>query len=366
LKIAMVTAFWGPAYPTGSGVYAYQLSRRLAEMGHDVHVYTSQIGNFNGNLYPPNLHLHPLRTYGMMWDMNPIANVFPRLLDERFDVVHVHSYIFYMSNLAALARAVRNFGYVLNFHGGLNHKVMNDGSYSRRIWIKENIFDRTIGRLTVKLADKVLTVSRSDIPLIQDCFGVIPEYIPNAVCTEDFSYCQNDSRTVTYVGKLEKWKGLEELIGVFKIVHDQMDDVRFRVVGNGSLSEKLKRSNLPLDIVGYVPHLNMPKVYGESAVTILPSYMEGSPTVCMESLSCGTPCVATNVGDTPEIVMDGKCGYLANPGDVNTFAERIIGLLQDSGLRKRMGAAGREHVMRNFSYESVVEKMLHVYDSVAR
>ncbi len=46
MKIAMVTAFCGPAYPTGSGIYAYEVARRLAEQGNEVHVYTSSVGIF--------------------------------------------------------------------------------------------------------------------------------------------------------------------------------------------------------------------------------------------------------------------------------------------------------------------------------
>jgi len=51
MKVAMVTAFWGPAYPTGSGIYAYEVARRLAEQGNEVHVYTSNVGNFNETKY---------------------------------------------------------------------------------------------------------------------------------------------------------------------------------------------------------------------------------------------------------------------------------------------------------------------------
>ena len=92
MKIAQVTAYWGPAYPTGSGVFCYELSKRLAKE-FEVHVFTSEQGNFNDLNSDSNFYLHPLRTYATIWNMNPVANVFTKLLQGEFDIVHVHSLI---------------------------------------------------------------------------------------------------------------------------------------------------------------------------------------------------------------------------------------------------------------------------------
>ena len=90
MKIAQVTAYWGPAYPTGSGVFCYELSKRLAKQ-FEVHAFTSDVGNFD-NLKPEdNLYVHPLRTYAHIWDMNPLSNVFTKLLQNNFDIIHVHN-----------------------------------------------------------------------------------------------------------------------------------------------------------------------------------------------------------------------------------------------------------------------------------
>ncbi|AGK60063.1 Glycosyltransferase [Archaeoglobus sulfaticallidus PM70-1] len=363
MKIAMVTAFWGPAYPTGSGIYAYEVARRLADQGNEVHVYTSSVGNFDKVEYPDNFHIHVLRAYTVVWNMNPFANVFTKLLSKDFDIVHVHSYIFFMSNMTALARIFKNFKYVLHFHGGLNYSEAKK-FHPWRTWAKENIYDKTLGLLTVKIADKVLSVAKSDIPIIKRKFGVDAEWIPNCVCTEKFSYSENDSRVVTYVGKLEKWKGAELLKDVFKTIHNELEDVKFMVVGDGSLAEKLKNSNLPIKLMGHVPHDKMPDIYHKTAVSVLPSYMEGLPTICMESLACGVPVVATDVGDTREIVTDGKTGFLVKPGDAKAMASKVIELLEDDDLRKTMGREGRRHVEENFSYDVIVERVYEVYSSL--
>ncbi|NLK25155.1 MAG: glycosyltransferase family 4 protein [Euryarchaeota archaeon] len=361
MRIAMISPLWGPAYPTGSGIYAYELAKRMAEQGHEVHAFTSQIGNFNGMLLPKNLHLRVLRTYSMLWDMNPIANVLPILLREDFDVVHVHSYIFYMSNSTAAARLLKDFRYVLNFHGGISHSAIQD-SCSRRLWIKDNVYDRTLGRATVALADKVLSVSKADIPLIRRAFGVDAQYIPNAVSIEDFKPGEKGAQRITYVGKLEKWKGVETLLEIFRQVRHEIRDAEFQIIGDGSLADKMRKADLPIIMRGHIPHENMPAQYRDSAVSVLPSFMEGAPTTCMESLACGVPCVATRVGDTPEIVKDGHSGFLVEPGDVSESASHIVELMENDSLRRRMGAEGREHMVNHYSYEAVVERMLKAYE----
>lgn len=333
----------------------------MAELGHEVHVLTSRTGNFPQMKLPDNLHLRILRTYDMLWSMNPVANAFPILLREDFDVVHVHSYLFLMSNSAAAARMLRRFRYVLNFHGGISHNGM-PSSCAHKMWVKDHIFDRTLGRATVKMADSVVSVSKSDIPQIAKTFGVSAQYVPNAVSTEKFNPAENGSRVITYVGKLEHWKGADQLLAIFKKVNEEVGDVKFRVIGDGSMAGMFRRSNMPLELTGHVPHENMPAFYQDSAASVLPSYMEGAPTTCMESLACGVPCVATRVGDTPEIVTDGKTGFLVDPGDIDASAGHLIELLEDDTLRRRMGARGRQHVLDNFSYDKVVRQMLRIYN----
>ena len=121
MKIAQVTA-WGPNYPSGSAISCYEISRRLARH-FEVHVFFSDTGNYHNPEPVNNLFMHPLHTYATFWDMNPLANVFTRLLQDNFDIVHVHSYIFFLSNMAALARLFqRESRYILQFRGGFSEK----------------------------------------------------------------------------------------------------------------------------------------------------------------------------------------------------------------------------------------------------
>ncbi len=365
MKIAQVTAYWGPAYPTGSGVFCHELSKRLAKQDQ-VHVFTSNVGNFNNLNSVPNLYVHPLRTYATVWDMNPVANVFTKLLQDDFDIVHVHSYIFFLSNMAALARLFkRNSRYILHFHGGLDFSYDTKAFHPGRIWAKENIYDRTLGYFTTKLADKVLSASKSDIPIIRRKFGVEEvEWIPNAVDTEKFAPLGDEQLppVVTYVGKLEAWKGIDTLIRSFEIINTQLKNVRFLVVGRGSLEDKLRESNLPIELPGSIPYDEMPKIYQRTSAFILPSYMEGFSVAAVEALSSEVPVIATDIGDTREIVVDGETGFLTKSGDSEGLASRTIQILGDKSLRRKLGENGRAHVKKNFSLEAVIDKIKREYE----
>ena len=364
MKIAQVTAYWGPAYPTGSGVFCYELSKKLAKQ-FEVHVFTSDTGNFNNLSSLPNLHLHPLHTYAVIWNMNPIANVFTRLLQGDFDIVHVHSYIFFLSNMAALARLFkRNSRYILHFHGGLDFPNGTESFHPGRIWAKEHVYDKTLGYFTTKLADRVFSASKKDIPIIRRKFGIEEiEWIPNAVDTEMFTLVKDkpNQPVVTYVGKLEQWKGIDILLKSFEIINKEIKDVKFLVVGSGSLSGKLKEVNLPIELLGSVPYSEMPRIYQRTSVLVLPSYMEGFSCTCVEALACQVPVVASDVGDMKEIVVDGETGFLTECGDAEAIASRTLQILRSKDLQKKLGGNGRVHVKENFSYEAVMARTLEEY-----
>jgi len=106
---------------------------------------------------------------------------------------------------------------------------------------------------------------------------------------------------------------------------------------------------------------DMPKVLASASVVVLPSYREGLPKVLLEAAACGRPIVATDVPGCREIVRNGENGLLVLPRDTKALAGAIATLAQDRAMRVRMGARGREIVMREFSSQQVAGETLAVY-----
>jgi glycosyltransferase involved in cell wall biosynthesis len=86
------------------------------------------------------------------------------------------------------------------------------------------------------------------------------------------------------------------------------------------------------------------------------SFTEGLPNVVLEALAARIPVVATAVGGTPEVVADGVNGYLVPPGDAAALARRILALLADDQLRRRMGQQGFARVQRDFTFAAQAEQ----------
>jgi glycosyltransferase involved in cell wall biosynthesis len=81
-------------------------------------------------------------------------------------------------------------------------------------------------------------------------------------------------------------------------------------------------------------------------------------------MNYGIPVVATNVGGNPEVVVDGKTGYLVPVQDTQTLVDRIVKLLQNPDLRRRMGEEGRLRIERNFQLRKVAKKYVEVYSNL--
>lgn len=101
-------------------------------------------------------------------------------------------------------------------------------------------------------------------------------------------------------------------------------------------------------------------------VLALPSSTEGLPLVVLEAMARGRAVVATPVGGTPEVVVDGVTGLLVPPRDPDALAAALRRLLADPGLRARMGDAGHERVRTRFSADAMTTRVLEIYDAVAR
>jgi len=371
LRILQISPYF-PPYVGGSEGYCHQLSKRLAKEGHEVTVLTSR---FHGDRRHDDSMdgFQVIRTLclGETWGVNPATPILHKLLRERFDVIHAHSYIFFTSNQAALARKLSRTPLVLHLHGGIDaFPPIDDFSTKLRFHMKNKFYDPTIGRWTVRAADAVASVSKRDIELGKKRWGLNGAnmyWVPNAIDPSDFDgYHADGGPNVIFIGRLEPWKGVRTLIDVARSVRSKRDDVVFTIVGDGSLRE-LVRNSLPEDyvkVIGLVPHQRIPEFLANSTVLVLPSFMEGMPTVCLEASAMKVPVVASDVGGTSEIVIHGENGYLFEPGNVRACTERILELLSDADLARNFGEKGRELAEKDYSWSGVVKKVEEIYERI--
>jgi glycosyltransferase involved in cell wall biosynthesis len=136
-------------------------------------------------------------------------------------------------------------------------------------------------------------------------------------------------------------------------------------LGTGSLRAELERQADHLGLksavrfVGYQPDVRDWLALAD--LSVLPSFYEGLPLAAVESLAMEKPVVATAVDGTPEVVLDGKSGFVVPPGDPARLAEAICRLLGDPELRQRMGRVGRQWTLECLSQERLLQETTAFY-----
>lgn len=181
---------------------------------------------------------------------------------------------------------------------------------------------------------------------------------------------KSDEILIGMVGRLEPVKGPEYLIEAAKLVIKKFPKVKFLIVGEGTLRNKLESRCKNLGIsdkfifTGWREDIT--EILAVLDILVLPSLNEAVGRILIEAGACGVPVVATNVGGVPEIVKGGQTGILVPPKDPHSLSQAVISLLEDKEKRQRMGEAARSWVDDKFSAEIMVNKVSNLYQELMR
>ncbi|MFO0968527.1 MAG: glycosyltransferase [Gemmataceae bacterium] len=157
-------------------------------------------------------------------------------------------------------------------------------------------------------------------------------------------------------GRFSPEKGFPVLVEAAADVCRRHPDAAFILFGDGPERGRMERRLRERDLNERVLlpgfRADLDRILPAFDVVVLPSFTEGLPNIALEASAAGVPVVATAVGGTPEVVIDGVTGLLAPAGDSAALAAQIIRLLDNEAQRGQMGAAGRAKMAAEFSFES--------------
>jgi glycosyltransferase involved in cell wall biosynthesis len=177
-----------------------------------------------------------------------------------------------------------------------------------------------------------------------------------------------DACVVGKVARLFPLKGHEHFLDVAAAIHRRRPDVHFLLVGDGVLMPKLKAGVLArglgevVHFAGLVPPTAIPAALVAMDLVVHTSLREGIARVLPQALAVGRPVVTFALDGAPEVIEDGRSGYIVPALDSTALAERVIELLDDPGRRTAMGAHGRAFVAREFSVERMIERIDALYE----
>jgi glycosyltransferase involved in cell wall biosynthesis len=178
----------------------------------------------------------------------------------------------------------------------------------------------------------------------------------------------DDRKIIVQVSWIIPEKGIADLLEVARLVRSKRADTQFVIVGDGPFREQFAKQATEMGLSDNVTWTGLMKdpfsegVFDAAAVVCqLSRWEEVFGWMIAEAMAFGKPVVATRVGGIPELVDEGKTGFLVNRGDVRAVSERILRLLDDGELRKTLGWAGRQKTDVRFNLQTNIGELLRVY-----
>lgn len=258
------------------------------------------------------------------------------------------------------------------------------GSNFRNFYNSSGFAYRFFIKTVLKCIDSLIVQSEQFKPQFIGLFNinkiaVLPSCIDfNLVyAAKKTSVKKNNHKVILYVGHLSYAKGFYDLINTVPLVVKEFPSVEYWFLGETiekerniifsvgqdkiNMSEVIRRdfSNY-LKYLGTVDYRQAINTMKNSDIFTLPSYSEGFSMAILEAMACGLPVVVTNVGAAPDFITEGVNGYIVNPGDTKLLAEKIIFLLKNEDICRRMGEENQVCVRDKFTAEKIIHRAVDI------
>jgi glycosyltransferase involved in cell wall biosynthesis len=349
-----------------------------------------------------------LRFRGFRSLSNPaIREPFARILAEfKPDVVHSHLLHTHLSYAALDMAREAGAGVVFTahdvmtfcfqkltcFHGGEEHggelrdyradwqKCLPCQRLRYNPWRNASIrkvLARSVDRFTVVSDELGRAISANGIRVDRTVHNAIRQHerLPSAAEVDVFreKFRLRDKQILAIAGRLHEQKGVAQLFAVLARLAGRFSKLRLIVMGKTDIYERefralAERLGVADRIVptGWLDGHELACAYAATDVFVTPSIcFDTFGLVNLEAMEHQKPVVATAFGGSPEVVLDGRTGFVANPFDVETFSERIARLLENPPLAAKLGTAGRARLETHFLIERLTAEFLEEYATAA-
>lgn len=354
MKIALISYDWGE--------YCIRLASELARNHEVCLLIPNQMANPHLALLNPSVRFQPfdkprlrqpLRQIRVLMEFRRVLNEWPP------DIIHVQQgHLWFNLAMPLLARG----RLVLTIHDPRHH-LGDQGSQKTPQALYDFGF-RQASEVIVH-AEEMSKVVSSEIGIPNSRLTVIP-HIYLGEDGEPNKPTNGDPSMILFFGRIWPYKGLEYLIRAEPLISAKVPDVKIVIAGRGEDFERYRRmmSNPDRFVVynDYVSNEDRKRLFAEAAVIVLP-YLEATQSgVVPLAYAFQKPVVATAVGGLPEMIEDGKTGYLVRPKDVEGLADAVLDLLLNPSRRAEFGENGRKKLLDQCSPQVVAAQTLAVYE----
>lgn len=360
-------------YPTvgGSGVIATELGKFLADRGHDIHFITSNIP-FRLNVLHHNIFFHQVNVnqYSVFqyppYDIALASKMAEVIKREKLDILHVH-YAIPHAVCAILARqmAGTNVKIVTTLHGTDITVLGHDPTLTEAIKFGIEKSD-AVTAVSHALSRETIEVIAPDKEL-QVIHNFIDEKVyqkKDAPCFKTAYGIKSEEKVLIHVSNFRQVKRVRDVVSAFARIVEKVP-AKLLLVGDGpektSLCKLVKTLGIEEKVIFLGRQDHLEQLYSISDLMLLLSEKESFGLVALEAMTCGVPCIGTNIGGIPEVITEGYNGYLCELGNIEQISERAIQLLQDSELLKQFSDNAATTSEEQFKSDRIISQYEDLY-----
>lgn len=368
MKIVQVVAYY-PPHLGGMQNAIKGLSENLARRGHQVQVFTSDIGCKRTRLITnKNLKVHRLTAWELVRSSPILPSLFFKLIKiPKNSIIHLHIAQVFIPEIVFLVSKLKGIPYITH--------IRLDVEPTTKWGLLLPIYKKVFLSKVLKSSLRIIVPTKGYIDLINKKYKISKNkiyVIPNGVDFKNFKSLSKELHNpvrLLFVGRLSIQKNVPLLIKSFKLITEKkFRDVELHIVGDGEEKDKIinliKKEKLEKKIVlhGVLRGRKLYEIYSSSDIFIMTSKYESFGNVLIEAMASGLPIIASDILAVRNVIENNKNGLLVKqtPED---FAIAIEKLLDNSQLRERIIENALEEV-KKYNWDKIVEKFEKVYIGV--
>ncbi|MFY0741931.1 glycosyltransferase [Solibacillus silvestris] len=285
------------------------------------------------------------------------------------DIINAH----YASGYGTLARLIGYMPILLSVWGSDVYLYPYQSKWNEKTLRKNLKAASQIASTSHAMKKQTEKFVKSTLPIAVTPFGIdLNKFEPRNL--RDRNYI-----TIGTVKRLEAIYGIDILIlavsGLVERLHSEnqlelISKIRLQIVGEGSERERLKQLAIEKQVdtftefIGAVPNDKVPIYLNQFDIYCAFSRSESFGVAILEASACEVPVVVSNVGGLPEVVDDGRTGFVVNPQEIEEIVAKLYELVMNEDARIKMGKYGREFVSEYYDWNKNVAHMVRVYESL--
>ena len=393
MKVALISVHGDPALQAGGkdaggmNIYIREVAQRLKSEGIEVDIFTREhnrqeeledefkvLNIIYINAGDPSIDKTGIFSYLDKF-VEGVLNYSSRQ-NQPYELIYAH---YWLSGVVAIElKNAWNVPIITSFHTmqGIKRETFpfNKGNQERE---KQE-------RIISLQSDSIIAWSLHEKKFIEQNFGVKSSkisVIPPGVDLDLFHpiniqearrkiHMQEDVRTILYVGRIERLKGLDMLLKALSQI--QHKDTFLYVIGGTNNTEEVNRLkkicidlnlNEKVHFIGSISRTQLKYYYNSADLYVLPSYYESFGLSVLEAAACGKPTIASKVGGLPSIIRDNETGFLLEQRSLGSLIKKIEILLNDKELSDTMGRAARKQAEK-LNWGIAVNQLKNLFDKL--